>query len=139
MIVRAIYAVILVALVSTGVFAAEPANPKQMVEQFFKGVGKGETSTAFDKIFQGSPFPKLQPQMMEVLKRQAEATSILGKQLDVNVLKEKTYAGSILELTYVQMLEQAPVIWKFWFYRPASEWYLVQVFFNGSLEYLPDN
>ena len=113
------------------------ATPRERAEAFLARVGKGEIAPAYDDLFAASPAVTAKPQAVDALKRQTEAAlPIYGKPIGFELQNEKKFGESIVRLTYIQRLEQHPLVWRFWFYRPAEKWYLDGVVFNDQFDHL---
>jgi hypothetical protein len=112
-------------------------SPRDRAERFLARIGSGEVGGAYDDIFAGSPVVTAKPQALDAVKRQTEAAlPIYGKALGFELHKEKKFGDSLVRLTYIQKLEQHPVVWQFWFYRPKGSWYVDNVSFNDQYQFL---
>jgi hypothetical protein len=130
--------VVSVLIASGSAAVVQPASsqtPEGIAEAFLVSVGKGEIGPAYERLFARSP---LAPQSVQVdtLRRQTEAfLPIHGKVLGFELYKQDKFGDSLLRVVYVQRLEKHPMIWKFWFYRPAGEWQVNGVTFNDQFNF----
>jgi len=128
--------VLLLLLPLTSTFAAESA-PKQIVENFFDLVVKGQISNGYDQLFIGSSIPKDKPQAVSMLKQQTEGgLPLYGKVLGYEYISEEKFGTSILRYVYVLKSEKGPTEWEFYFYKPKGSWFLVNVTFNDQFTLL---
>ena len=113
----------------------EALTPTGIAESFLARLGKGEVEPAYQQLFAGSPLAA-QPTQLQMLKSQTEsALSIFGKALGFELYKQEKFGESLVRLTYVQRLERHPLVWKFWVYRPGSEWQVNAVVFNDQFNF----
>ena len=112
-------------------------TPRGKADTFLERVGKGEISAAYDDLFAGSPIVTDKLQAVEAIKRQTEsALPLYGKSLGFELQNEKAFGQSLVRLTYIQRLQKHPLVWRFWFYRPADRWYLDNVLFNDQFGFI---
>ena len=124
--------VLLLLLPLTSAFAAEPA-PKQVIENFFDLVVKGEISNGYDRLFIGSSIPTDKPQAVSMLKQQTEGgLTFYGKVLGYEYVSEEKFGTSIIRYVYVLKSEKGPTEWEFYFYKPKNAWFLANVTFNDN-------
>ncbi len=121
------------------IFSAHVAlakEPREFTEVFFKMVLAGQISNAYDQLFAGSPITTQKPQAINALKRQTSTVlPLYGRILGFEKIKEEEIGKSIMRLLYVLKLEMMPTVWEFYFYKPADNWYLVNVKFNDELQF----
>ena len=135
---RAIIVAAFVAGSFSAAIADDSPSPKQRAEKFFHALAEKGPGPAFDLLFEGSSITSQKPQAVDAMKRQTEAAlPMYGKILDSELVEEKAVGKSVVLLVYVQRLEQHPLIWRFWFYKPHDRWYLSTVFFNDQLQGVP--
>lgn len=131
---RAVIGAILVSAVlsAEGVQPTRPTAPKEMAAAFLTALGKGEIAPAYGRLLVGSPL-SAQPLQLDALRRQTEAVlPVYGKVLGFELYKEDKFGEYLVRLVYIQRLEKHPLVWKFWFYRPAGEWQVNAVVFNDQ-------
>jgi len=84
--------------------------PVQMAENFFLMTQKGDISDAYDELLKGSNIPAGKPQVVDMIKRETESSSLLyGDILGFEEIREEKVGTSILRLVYVLKLEKAPI------------------------------
>lgn len=124
-------------LIAGAAHAEQGGGPRERAEAFLARVGKGDIGPAYDDLFAGSPVLTAKPQALDALKRQTAAgLPLYGKVLGFELQDEKTFGTSITRLTYIQKLEQHPLVWRFWFYKPADAWFVDNVAFNDQFNHL---
>jgi len=85
----------------------------------------------------GSNIPALKPQAVEMLKIQiTSGLHLYGKILGFEKIREETFGTSVVRVVYVLKSERAPTIWEFYFYKPKSDWFVVNIMFNDQFQLL---
>lgn len=112
-------------------------EPKEITDKFFKMAQSGKFVEAYDQLFAGSQIPIQKPQAVEALKRQtASVLPIYGNILGVEFNREEKIGESVVRLVYLLKLEKFPTVWEFYFYKPKSDWLLVNISFNEDFSLL---
>lgn len=123
----AIFAAILI-LVFASASPAQEKSPRSMTEGFFRLLMQNKMPEAYTQLFVNSPVPKLRPEEISMLKQETEtALGAYGKTLGYELIREERFGGSVLRLVYLLKSEIVPTVWQFFFYKPASDWYVLGV------------
>ena len=124
-------------LISTSVFAAEPESPRAKAENFLALLQQGSIGTAYDQLFKGSNIAVDRPHVVTLLMQQTQAgLASYGKVLGYEIVHEEQLGSSVVRLVYFLKSEKAPTTWEFYFYKPKSAWFLVNVTFNDQFQFL---
>ena len=130
--------VLMVVMAGTA-FAEETPSYRARSEAFLARVIDGKIDEAYDDLFQGSMIPKAKPQEVEVVKKNTTmATTLYGKLIGYEFIKEQTHGSSIVKVVYTLKAEQYPIVWEFYYYRTGSEWILIDVFFSDQINMMMD-
>ena len=114
----AIFAAILI-LVFVSASPAQDKSPKAMTEGFFRLLMQDKMPEAYNRLFAGSPVPKLRPEETDMIKEQTRSTlTDYGKILGYDLIREEKFGGSVLRLVYLLKSEVVPTVWEFFFYKP---------------------
>ena len=128
---------VLLLLVPSLSYAAEPRTAKAMVEVFFVSLQKADVSGAYDNLFRGSSIPKDKPQAIAVLKQQTQgALPFYGKVLGSELVHEEAFGTSLVRLVYLLKAERHATVWEFYFYKPKNDWFLANILFNDQFNLL---
>jgi hypothetical protein len=134
---KRIFFIVMLVLISTSVFAAEPESPKARAENFLALLQRGSIGTAYDQLFKGSTIAVDRPQVVIQLMQQTQSgLASYGQILGYEVVHEEQLGSSVVRLVYFLKSEKAPTIWEFYFYKPKSTWFLVNVTFNDQFQFL---
>lgn len=117
--------------------SAAAQTPQQMVERFLTGIQQGKISESYDQLFVGSTILASKPQAVSTLKHQTKTgLPLYGKILGYEKVHNEQFSNSLARLVYILKLERHPTIWQFYFYKPGSQWVLINVKFNDQLDLL---
>jgi len=93
---------------------------------------------SYDELFSNS----LIASKAQMVRLQKENTltilNMYGELLSYDFVKQQQYGDSVVRLVYVLKCEQVPVIWEFYFYKPVSDWTLVNIAFDTKYDLLAD-
>src|SRR5438094_8880058 len=129
--------IVLLFLISSFSYAVETQPPKAMAETFFASLQKSDVTGAYDNLFRGSSIPKDKPQAIAMLKQQTQGVlPFYGKVLGHELVQEESFGTSLVRLVYLLKAEKHVTVWEFYFYKPKSEWFLVNVLFNDQFNLL---
>jgi hypothetical protein len=107
-------------------------------EMFLAGIIQKEVDKSYDELFSNS----LIASKAQMVKLQKENTwtilNMYGELLGYDFVKQQEYGDSIVRLVYVLKCEQVPVTWEFYFYKPVSDWTLVNIAFDTKYDLLAD-
>ncbi len=108
------------------------------VEAFFARVMEIKVETAYDNLFDNSQINEKRA-IVENLKKQTSALlAALGSPLGYEFVKEQHYGDSMVRVVYILKYDKGPVIWEFYFYKPKSEWVLINMEPGDRLSMLGD-
>ena len=107
-------------------------------EIFLAGIIEKEVDKSYDELFSNS----LIASKAQMVRLQKENTltilNMYGELLSYDFVKQQKYGDSVVRLVYILKCEQVPVIWEFYFYKPVSDWTLVNIAFDTKYDLLAD-
>ena len=116
----------------------EKVDYQTRAEIFLAGIIEKEVDKSYDELFSNS----LIASKAQMVKLQKENTwtilNMYGELLSYDFVKQQNYGDSVVRLVYVLKCEQVPVIWEFYFYKPVSDWTLVNIAFDTKYDLLAD-
>ena len=134
---KRIWFIVILVLISSSVFAAEPESPRAKAENFLSLLQQGSIGTAYDQLFKGSSIAADRPQVVTLLMQQTQSgLASYGKVLGYEIVHEEPLGSSVVRLVYFLKSEKAPTTWEFYFYKPKSAWFIVNVTFNDQFQFL---
>jgi len=116
----------------------EKVDYQTRAEIFLAGIIEKEVDKSYDELFSNS----LIASKAQMVRLQKENTltilNMYGELLSYDFIKQQKYGDSVVRLVYVLKCEQVPVIWEFYFYKPVSDWTLVNITFDTKYDLLAD-
>lgn len=114
------------------------ASYRSRVDAFFGNIMAIKVETAYDNLFDNSQINQKR-EIMEGLKKQtASMLAALGSPLGFEFVKEQRYGDSVIRVVYILKYDKGPIMWEFYFYKPKSDWILINMEFNDRLSILAD-
>jgi hypothetical protein len=126
-----------------GLMLCSAAVPKESdyqtrAEVFLAGIIEKEVDKSYDELFSNSLIAS-KAQMVKLQKENTWAVlNTYGELLGYEFVKQQEYGDSVVRLVYVLKCEQVPLIWEFYFYKPVSDWTLVNIAFDTKYDLLAD-
>ena len=116
----------------------EESDYQKRAEVFLAGIIEKEVDKSYDELFSNSLIA-FKAQMVKVQKENTWAVlNTYGELLSYEFVKQQEYGDSVVRLVYVLKCEQVPLIWEFYFYKPVSDWTLVNISFDTKYDLLAD-
>ena len=116
----------------------EKVDYQTRAEIFLAGIIEKEVDKSYDELFSNS----LIASKAQMVRLQKENTltilNMYGELLSYDFVKQQKYGDSVVRLVYILKCEQVPVIWEFYFYKPVSDWTLVNIAFDTKYDLLAD-
>ncbi len=133
-----IVVVVFLGLVLCSAAVPEKDDYQTRAEIFLAGIIEKEVDKSYDELFSNSLIASKE----QMVKLQKENTwtilNMYGELLGYDFVKQQKYGDSVVRLVYVLKCEQVPVIWEFYFYKPVSDWTLVNIAFDTKYDLLAD-
>lgn len=99
-------------------FAGDSKSPKEQAEAFLSLIKAGDIPSAYKQLIEDKPAEEV-----EAYTTQTEGLlTNYGEITGIDLAKEKEHGPSLVELVYILKTPSAPIIWKFFFYKPEDSW-----------------
>lgn len=124
-----IAATVVLLVLSTGLFAAEP-TPETYSAEFFDTLLKGDSDAAIDGFLGQNPLLRGKAQELQVLKIQFKtAVQIYGAPFAVELVSKEDLSPSLHRRVYITKHEFHPITWEMYFYKGKAGWLPNQILF----------
>jgi hypothetical protein len=121
---------------------ASPANVPdaiaQIVAVFFGSLGKGEVDQAWNVLGKGSKRCELPGALKELKIKTEEAIADFGAIVDYDLVDAKSVGNRLVRATYISNGKVNPLRWRFYFYKPADNWLLLDISIDPRITALFD-
>jgi len=130
--------IVLVGLVLCSAAILQKPDYKKEAETFLTGVLKGDVDKSYDELFADTVIaPK--KQAIQLVKEQTRTMfRMYGEAIDYEFIKQQKYGDSIVRVVYIVKCGQLPVTYEFYFYKPVSDWKLINISVNDQYDLLAD-
>lgn len=133
-----IVVVVFLGLALCSAAVSEKDDYQTRAEIFLAGIIDKEVDKSYDELFSNS----LIASKAQMVRLQKENTltilNMYGELLSYDFVKQQKYGDSVVRLVYILKCEQVPVVWEFYFYKPVSDWTLVNIAFDTKYDLLAD-
>ena len=112
---------------------ASPAAPKldpalnKIVADFFLSVRKKQIDEAYDQLTRGSKIADKPGDVATLKKQTKKAVEIFGEIEGYELLQVHPVGTRLLRMTCLTFNKDLPLRWRFYFYRGATDWKLVDI------------
>ena len=131
----AVFVLSIVLLAAAQIF--QIVDYRERTGAFLAGIIRGDIDKSCEE-FIGNSSVSVYPERVDYYTGQIESSqSVYGDFLDYEFIREEGFGDSAVKLTYVIKAQQIPIIARFYFYRPANDWKLVNITFSNSLDFWP--
>jgi hypothetical protein len=130
--------VLVICLGAKSIRKDKEASYRGRVDAFFGSVMEIKVETAYDNLFSNSQINQKR-EIVESLKKQTSGLlAALGSPLGFEFVKEQRYGESVVRVVYILKYDKGPIMWEFYFYKPKSDWIMINMEFNDRLTILAD-
>jgi hypothetical protein len=133
-------AVIVLVAMAVGLTASQNKDLtcQSQVETFFAGIMDNKTEQAYDRLMKTSNIRENKEAYENLKEQTIKAMDVYGKPVGVEFIRQQDYGQSLIRLVYILKFKQAPLMWEFYYYKPAKEWKLVNIKFNDDVYLLAE-
>ena len=123
--------------VAVSLSAWADTKPRELMNAYFEGLATGSYSKAFDQLMEHSILDEIKPRDIQNLKGRVEQSmSLYGTPFGYELIHERPYGSSIVNLTYITKHTDTALVWTIKFYRATEEWQIVGLWYNDKLQKL---
>lgn len=127
---------VVICLVSSVGYAEEKAPYQMRAELFLTTVIEGQVDKAYEDIIKGSLLEQKTQETALLKQRTSGISTVIGKFLCFEFIKQENYGNSIVRLVYLLKAEFHPLAWEIYFYKPKAEWILIEIKFSTEVDSL---
>lgn len=101
--------------------------PEKIVNRFFGYLQRKDVDTAYDQLTRNTKIAE-RPEDVKTLKAKTkEAISVFGAMSGYEVVSTKQVGERLTRYTVVSLGKEFPLRWRFYFYKPAEAWKLIDM------------
>ena len=118
-------AVIAVATADSTAIAGE--LPEKIVSRFFGYLQRKDVDTAYDQLTRNTKIAERADDVKTLKAKTKEAISVFGMISGYEVVSTKQVGERLVRYTIVSLGKEFPLRWRFYFYKPAEAWKLIDM------------
>ncbi len=102
-------------------------EPGQAAAAFFTMLQKGQIDEAYANLMRGSKIGERPEELQTLKSKTTEAIQVFGSIQGYEMLETKAVGTNLMRRTYLSLGRDFPLRWRFYFYRTAGVWRLVDL------------
>lgn len=105
----------------------EADGPEKIIGRFFSYLQRREVDQAYDQLTRGTKIAE-RPEDVNTLKSKTkEAITVFGPILGYEHVQKKNVGDRLVSYTVISLGKEFPLRWRFYFYKPADVWRLIDL------------
>lgn len=108
-------------------------SPAEKIDLFFLALKAGQTDAAYDALVKDSVIAERKDDVTALKQRTKQAIDSYGPISGYEEVDEKAVGTHLLRRTCISLNSDLPLRWRFYFYRVAEEWRLVDLRVDDAL------
>ncbi len=113
--------------------AADSREPAAQASQFFQMVMEGRVDAAYDQLLAGTKILEMPQDVANLKAKTKEAIRVFGNITSFEQVEAKAVGTRLTRVTCVSAGTNYPIRWRFYFYKPAETWKLVDIRIDDRL------
>ncbi len=102
-------------------------QPEKIVSRFFGYLQRKDVDTAYDQLTRNTKIAERAEDVKTLKAKTKEAISVFGAMGGYEVVSTKTVGERLVRYTVVSLGKEFPLRWRFYFYKPADAWKLIDM------------
>ena len=107
--------------------AAADDTPEKNIARFFAYVQRKEVDQAYDQLTRGTKIAERAEDVKLLKSKTKDALAMFGTVLGYEIVTKKNVSERLVSYTCISLGKEFPLRWRFYFYKPAELWKLVDL------------
>ncbi len=107
--------------------AAADDTPEKSIARFFAYVQRKEVDQAYDQLTRGTKIAERAEDVKLLKSKTKDALAMFGTVLGYEIVTKKNVSERLVSYTCISLGREFPLRWRFYFYKPADAWKLVDL------------
>lgn len=107
--------------------AATGEMPEKIVNRFFGYLQRKDVDTAYDQLTRNTKIAERAEDVKTLKAKTKEAINVFGVMSGYEVVSTKQVGERLTRYTVVSLGKEFPLRWRFYFYKPAEAWKLIDM------------
>jgi hypothetical protein len=112
---------------------APPSAIAVPIAKFFNGLKSGDYANTYETFLAGSKLGQQKEKMSVFISKTQEALGLYGGLYDYEIFDNYSIGTNVMVLTYLSRHDSSPLRWRFIYYRPKTDWVLLNMGFDDVL------
>jgi hypothetical protein len=109
------------------VVSAADDTPEKNIARFFAYVQRKEVDQAYDQLTRGTKIAERAEDVKLLKSKTKDALAMFGTVLGYEIVTKKNVSERLVSYTCISLGKEFPLRWRFYFYKPAELWKLVDL------------
>ena len=106
---------------------AETDGPEKIIARFFSYLQRKEVDQAYDQLTRGTKIAERAEDVKTLKSKTKEAINVFGPILGHDSVVKKNVGTRLVSYTMLSLGKEFPLRWRFYFYKPADSWKLIDL------------
>ncbi len=102
-------------------------EPEKIVERFFGYLQRKDVDTAYDQLTRNTKIAERAEDVKTLKAKTNDAIKIFGNISGYEIVTKKAVGERLVRYTIVSLGKEFPLRWRFYFYKPADAWKLIDM------------
>ena len=102
-------------------------EPEKIVARFFSYLQRKDVDTAYDQLTRATKIAERAEDVKTLKTKTREAINVFGAIGGYEIVMKKAVGERLVRYTVVSLGKEFPLRWRFYFYKPAEAWKLIDM------------
>lgn len=102
-------------------------GPEKIIARFFSYLQRKEVDQAYDQLTRGTKIAERAEDVKTLKTKTKEAINVFGPILGHDSVVKKNVGTRLVSYTMLSLGKEFPLRWRFYFYKPADTWKLIDL------------
>lgn len=103
------------------------APVRQQIDDFFNTLEKRDVEAAYNQLVKGTKIAERSEEVSTLKSKTQQAVTLFGEFQGHELIDLKTVGTRLLAATYMSLGKNFPLRWRFYYYKPADVWQLIDI------------
>jgi len=108
-------------------------DAEKIIARFFSYLQRKEVDQAYDQLTRGTKIAERAEDVKTLKAKTKEAIAVFGPILGFDSVSKKSVGVRLVRYTLVSLGKEFPLRWRFYFYKPAGTWKLIDLRVDDKL------
>lgn len=100
---------------------------RRQIEEFFTALEKHQVDDAYAQLLKGTRIAERTNEVANLKSKTQQAISLFGDVQGRELIEARSVGSRLLSVTYLSLGRDYPLRWRFYYYKPADTWRLIDI------------